>query len=441
MWAGAIWNVEFVVYGALIVAIFGLSFVQAVSVVVVGNLFYLLTGLLSLQGPIARTTAFGIGRAAFGPRGNRMPSVFNWVTQVGFEVLGLSLIVLAAIALLGKAGVHSGPGWKLVLILVAISIQTLLPLLGHQAILKALHWLTFPFIGLFVIMASITAGKVNLGLSVPGAGWGAISVAFALVVSAGGLGWTINGNDYSRYLSPDTDKRRLVLAVALGGAIPSILLETLGVALAFTVPAADAIRTTSVNGLAGIFPAWFFWPYLILAIVQLFAINSIDLYSSGVTLQSIGLHLRRYQCVLVDSVVCAGLTGYAIFSQHFSELLADFLLFIIVWLAPWCAIYLTDYLQRGGAYDSEALQRESDGRYFGHRGIHWPAVIAQVVGMVAAAMWLNAYSPYVSPLSSRVGGSDFSIFMGAAFGGATYFVLTRKAFRDERVTGPQSSVV
>ena len=54
MWAGAVWNVEFVVYGGLAVVVFGLSFAQAVVVIVIGNLFYLLTGLASLQGPAGR---------------------------------------------------------------------------------------------------------------------------------------------------------------------------------------------------------------------------------------------------------------------------------------------------------------------------------------------------------------------------------------------------
>ena len=61
MWAGAVWNVEFVVYGALAVVVFGLSFAQAVLVILIGNLFYLLTGLASLQGPAAGTTAHSLG--------------------------------------------------------------------------------------------------------------------------------------------------------------------------------------------------------------------------------------------------------------------------------------------------------------------------------------------------------------------------------------------
>ncbi len=92
MWAGAIWNVEFVVYGALIVS-FGLSYLQAVSAILVGNLAYLFLGWASLPGPETGTTTFMVSRAPFGRNGNRAPSLFNWVTQVGFmgrSVSGIS---------------------------------------------------------------------------------------------------------------------------------------------------------------------------------------------------------------------------------------------------------------------------------------------------------------------------------------------------------------
>jgi hypothetical protein len=48
-----------------------------------------------------------------------------------------------------------------------------------------------------------------------------------------------------------------------------------------------------------------------------------------------------------------------------------------------------------------------------------------VIGMVAAALWLNACSPRVSPPSSRVNGSDSSVFMGLFFGGVTCWLLAR----------------
>jgi purine-cytosine permease-like protein len=426
MWAGAVWNVEFLIYGTLAVVVFGLSFVQAVVIILIGNLFYVLTGLASLQAPQAGTTTFAISRAPFGPNGNRMPGFFNWVTQVGFEIEGIALVVFVAIALAARAHFSAGTPAKVVFIILAVAVQAVLPLLGHTAVLKVLKWLAFPFVILFVIMAIITTHKVNLHVPAHGAGWGSLLVFLALVISAGGLGWTENANDYSRYLPPTASKRRIVLSVALGAAIPSVLLEVLGAAVATGVPGA-----TTVTGLVAAFPTWFIVPYLIVALFQLFAINTIDLYSSGVTLQSLIPRLHRLQAVAVDTIVAGGFAAYAVFSSRFFSLLSDFLLFIIVWLGPWCAIFLIDWLLRRRRYDARGLLNGRGGLYYRRGGVHWPAIIAQVVGMVAAALWLNAYSPYVSPLSSRVGGSDFSVFMGLVFGGVTYWLLARRSVRAE----------
>ncbi len=437
MWAGAVWNVEFLVYGALAVVVFGLSFAQAILVIVIGNLSYLLTGLASLQGPATGTTTFAISRAPFGPRGNKMPSLFNWVTQVGFEIEGIALIVFAAVLLASKAHFTAGTAAKVVFIILAVAIQAVLPLLGHAAVLKVLRWLAIPFVVLFAVMAALTSSKVNLHVPAHGASWGALTIFLALVIAAGGLGWTENGNDYSRYLPQATDKKRIVLAVALGGAIPSALLEVLGAAVATGVPGA-----TSVNGLISGFPSWFVVPYLIFAILQLFAINTLDLYSSGVTLQSLVPRLKRLQCVAIDTVICGALATYAVFSSHFLTLLADFILFIILWLGPWCAIYLVDSYLRRNRFDHDALLDERGGRYFRNGGFHWPAIIAQVLGMIVAALWLNAYPPYVGLLASRNGGligSDFSVFLGLFVGGVVYWLLAARQVRAEGQATPATS--
>ncbi len=433
MWAGAVWNVEFVVYGAIAVVFFGLNFAQAVVVILIGNLFYVLTGLASLQGPEAGTTVFAISRAPFGPRGNKLPSFFNWVTQVGFEIEGIALIVFAAILLSQKAGLTPGTPAKIIFVILAVLIQAVLPLLGHAAVLKVLRLLAIPFVVLFAVMAALTVSKVNLHVPAHGASWGALTIFLALVISAGGLGWTENGNDYSRYLPRNADKKRIVLAVALGGAIPSALLEILGAAVATGVPTA-----TTVPGLLAGYAGWFLWPFAIFAIFQLFAINTLDLYSSGVTLQSIIPQLKRLHCVAIDTVVCGAIAAYAVFSSHFFTLLSDFLLFIILWLGPWCAIFLIDSYLRRNRYDHDALLDERGGRYFRNGGFHWPAIIAQVVGMVAAAFWLNAYSPYVGYFAARNGGpigSDFSVFIGLIVGGVVYYLLAaRKVLAEGRDT-------
>ena len=436
MWAGAVWNVEFLYYGAIAVVFLGLSFAQAVLIVLVGNVSYVLTGLASLQGPQAGTTTFAISRAAFGPRGNKLPSFFNWITQVGFEIEGIAFIVFAAIVLMSKAGFTAGTAAKVIFIILAVGIQAILPTLGHAAVLKVLRWLAIPFVVLFAVMAGLTATKAKLHAVPHGASWGMLLVFLALVIAAGGLGFSENGNDYSRYLPSSTNGKGIVLAVTLGAAIPSALLEILGAAIGTAVPAA----ADSPTGLVAGFQSWFVVPFLIFAIAQLFAINTLDLYSSGVTLQSLIPRLKRLHCVAIDTVVCGAIATYAVFSSSFFGLLTGFLLYIILWLGPWCAIYLVDCWLRKNRYDHDALLNESGGRYFRNAGVHWPAVIAQVVGGVAAFLWLNASSGGTlassGPLSSRADGSDFSVFIGLLVGGLVYYLLARREVPAEGESTP-----
>ncbi len=69
----------------------------------------------------------------------------------------------------------------------------------------------------------------------------------------------------------------------------------------------------------------------------------------------------------------------------------------------------------------------------------WPYlvfVIAQLFGMAAAASWLNAYPAPMSPLTEHTGGADFSVFMGALFGGGVYWLLARRSVRVEADAAP-----
>ena len=152
MWAGAIWNVEFLVYGALIVS-FGLSFWQAVLAILIGNVFYVVLGIASLWGPATGTTAFMVSRAPFGRNGNRAPSLFNWITQVGFEIEGLVIVVLIIEAMFSHEGTSLNDAAKVVVIVCAVAVQFIAPFLGHATIIKVLRYLSYVFIVVFIVMA------------------------------------------------------------------------------------------------------------------------------------------------------------------------------------------------------------------------------------------------------------------------------------------------
>ena len=432
LWSGAIVNFEILVYGAVLMS-FGVTFLQAVVIIVVGNLSYLLLGLTSLQGPQAGTTTFVINRAAYGPNGGRLIALFNWLTQVGFEAEGIFIIVLIGEALALKAGIHAGTGLKVFFILGAAAIQLVLPLLGHATIVKTLRVLLVPFVVLFVIMAVLTVNKVHVGsFSHGGASWQVFLAGLAFIIVTSGLGWTENGNDYSRYLPPDASKAKIVSYVTAATAIPSILLMILGAAVATYVPNAGA--NSGVTNFPHAFSSWFVVPFFVVAILQVFAINSLDLYSSGVTLQAIGLRLKRWQATLVDTVICCGLTAYGVFDSSFNKLLTDFVDSVIIWIAPWTAIYLVDWALRRFRYVPGELQRTRNGLYWRSGGIHWPAVIAQVVGSFMTFTVLVA--PYATGWISQLTGTgynqaDFSVYMGLAVGGLTYLALAWRSVRRE----------
>ncbi|MGO9342197.1 MAG: purine-cytosine permease family protein [Acidimicrobiales bacterium] len=433
LWAGAIWNVEFVVYGALMLYI-GLSFWQAVAAILIGNAMYALLGIASLWGPETGTTAFMVSRAPFGRNGNRAPSLFNWITQVGFEVEGIALVVLFVIAMFEHEHGSVNAAGKAIIIILAVAVQFVMPFLGHATIQRILRVLAYVFVVVFIIMAVLVIPHAHLS-SIPAIkdSWWIWTTGLVIIVSTGGLGWTENAADYSRYLPKDTSKMKTFLAAGLGGAIPSILLELLGVA-AFMVSSSVAVSATDLPASFTAHASWFFWPFVILALPQLFAINTIDMYSSGVTLQAIGIPLKRWGCIIIDTIVSGAITALVIYKGNFLTDLSSFLDYIVVWLGPWFGILTVDYLLRRGRYDVQSLAARKGGIYWRNGGFNWKALVSLGAGMFAAMMWIDAlyYKPsYVGPLSNGTNGMDLSWIFGMLVAGVAYWALSYKSVRKE----------
>ncbi len=429
MWAGASVNFEYLVYGVVLMT-FGFTFGQAVFLILVGNLSYLLLGVCSLQGPEAGTTAFTINRAAFGPNGNRVTALFNWATQVGFETEGLILVVFGGIALAVKAGYHPGTPLKVLLIIAAAAIQGVLPFLGYATVVKVLRTLIIPFVILYVILAILTVGKVDAGSIHHGANWQTMMGGLAFTITLSGLGWVESGNDFSRYLPRTASRKSIVGWVFVATAVPQALLMILGAAVATYV---QINSKDPFSSFPHAFSSWFLVPFLVVAIVQLFAINSMDVYSSGVTLQALGVPVKRWNAVLIDTVIGCGITAYAVFSAGFSNLLNDFVAAVIAWIGPWVAIFLVDWVLRRQRYVPGELQRtDSGGLYWRHGGVHWPALVAQALGSVASILAFNQ-SFYAGPIARAFGGggADFSVFTGMLVGGLTYLILAGRSIRAE----------
>ena len=455
MWAGSAINVEYFVYGALLMG-FGFSFWTAVSIIVIGNLSFLLLGVASLQGQEAGTTAFTASRAAFRTRGSRIVSFFNWITQLGFETEGLILIVGAAIVLSQYAGFHPNSTVKVLFIIIATAIQAIMPYLGHATMVKVLRTLIIPFAVIFVIFVIFEAKHAHpSSVFVFAHGWEPYSAGLAFTIALSGLGWTECGNDYTRYLPRESKKGAVIGWIFVGTALPEIVMMIMG-ALAFSFLSNSGVWN-SANPFEALFhqkglPSWFVVVFLVFAIVQLFGINSLDLYSSGVSVQAMGIHLKRYQAVVMDSVIAGALTIWATFGSSFSIYMKDFVGVIIVWIAPWFGIYVTDWLLRKYRYNAGEMQKtSSDSIYWGSGGYNWNAMVAFVVGLVLATTAYSKAPPpvnfpmhWMTPFSNHFGafycdgtakancgpagwfgGADMSVFFGILSAALIYLILEK----------------
>lgn len=420
MWAGTMCNIENVVTGALLVSL-GLSFVQSTVLIVIGSMSFFLAAAASLQGPRSGTSTFGVARAVFGPRGGKGLSVVSWATMICYEIEGASLTGLALLALGAQAGVHRDRGIEVIAVLIAMALQVVVPIFGHATLIKATRVLAVPFIVLFILMAILAAPKVDTSTISHGAGWPTIFIGLTIAIASTGIGWVVQGNDYSRYLRSRTQPRKIVSSVVLGGGVPCMLLGILGAAVASVVKDSS----DPISGLPHVFPDWFLVPYLILAIPQLLCINSLNFYSSGLNIQAMGIHLRRVIATSIDCVLCTALTVLVIFSNNFNKYLVDFEQLLIIWVAPFAGVYLLDAYFRRNRYDPESLMSGPRGVYWGRDGVQWGAVAAQLGGMASSAFCLNS-GVFIGPIARAADHSDFSALAGIIVAAALYAVLGRR---------------
>ena len=118
--------------------------------------------------------------------------------------------------------------------------------------------------------------------------------------------------------------------------------------------------TTSMRG---IIPGWFYVVFLIAVALGMIANNVISVYSSGLSLQALGVKIRRSRTVWLDVVLGSALTIYGVFiATNFLTALSNFLLWAIYWWAPFFGIYIVDMILTGSQYDGPELFK-TGGRY------------------------------------------------------------------------------
>ena len=379
-WFAANISVLGIAYGAFVIG-FGISFWQATAVSVVGVVFsFLLCGVVAIAGKRGSAPTMVLSRAAFGVRGNRVPSFLSWILTVGWETSLAALAVLATSTVFTELGWDGGVLTKVVALVVVAALVVGAGVAGFDVIMRLQTWIT-------VITGVLTV--VYIVLAVPSIDFAAIAAmpsgsgqqvigALVLVMTGFGLGWVNAAADYSRYLPRAASTGGVVGWTTFGGALAPAILVVFGVLLAGSSPDLNAaIQDDPIGALTTILPIWFLIPFAIVAILGLVGGAVLDIYSSGLALLSVGVKIPRPVAAGVDGVfMVAGAIYIAFFATSFAKPFQAFLITLGVPIAVWAGIFVADVLLRRRAYAESELD-DRRGRY---GDVRWGAIALVVVG-------------------------------------------------------------
>jgi nucleobase:cation symporter-1, NCS1 family len=424
VWAASNLTYLYLVLGGTLILL-GLNLLQAIGVILVGNLFWIAVGYLSISGPVSGTPSEVVTRAIYGIRGNRLTNlVIGWIIGVAYEAINLSVGALAGFALVDQFAGHATLPVKIGIVVVTAIVTFVISVYGHATIVKLSGWFTWILLACIVVLTVFVMLHANMGyvtpakLAVHGAALWAVAAIGVSIIASAPLSWG-TGADYARYLPATVSKKAVMWWTALGGFAPAVLLGIVG-ALAGTV----VNMTDPQSSLSTLLPAWFYPVFLVVVILGSITNNVLTAYSTGLALLAVGIPWRRSITVIFDAIVAVAITGYALFISNFFDSLNSILELTVALLGPAITIYAVDIALRRNAYVGAELEDESrTGRFWYRGGFNLAGVIALIVGTAAASLFLDT-TLYIGPLSSALDGADLSVIVGPLIAGVIYAAVT-----------------
>lgn len=389
---------------------FGVSFAQGVFVAVLGVVIsFSLCGIIAIAGKRGSVPTMVLSRAAFGVHGQKLPGVVSWFLSIGWETFLSIMAVLATGTVFGALGLGGG---TITQVIAAICVATLIvvaAVLGYHTIMKLQSVLTWITGAITLVYMAMTINHVDWTAvaGVPNGDIGAVVGALTMVMTGFGLGWINIAADWSRYQRRDAPNAKIVLWNTVGGSVAPVILVSYGLLLAGSDPAlSKGINDDPIGTLASILPTWVLIPFWLTAVLALVSGAVLGIYSSGLTLLSLGIRIPRPAAALIDGIILTlGTVWVVFFAQSFLGPFQSFLLILGVPMSAWAGILIADIVRRRSPYDEAALF-DASGRY---GGCDWVAigtlVAATVIGwglvvnmFAGDAPWANWQGYLLEPL-------------------------------------------
>ena len=358
-WAGANVSLLALSYGAFFLG-FGISFRQATIAAIIGTIgSFFLVGISSLAGKRSNAPTMVLSRASFGVKGSRLPGALSYLIFVGWETVLISLATLATGTVFARVG---GIDRNLSLLLgftLAATLTVIGGVLGFKVIMKIQKWLTITIVAMTVLYIALTIDNVswNAVTAIPDGNFQSFVGATIFAITGIGLGWVNAAADYSRYLPRSVSSTSVVGWTVLGASTVPIILVIYGSALSgSSKDLSEAISMDPIGALTTLLPTWFLIPFALVAIFGLVGGAILNLYSSGLTLVSIGVPVKRYQAAIIDAIIMFAGAIYIVWvADNFFYPFQGFLITLGVPVAVWSSIFVADVLIRKKAYSEKDL--------------------------------------------------------------------------------------
>jgi purine-cytosine permease-like protein len=460
-WFAANVSVFGISYAAFVYG-FGISFLQALLVTVVGiTVSFLLCGIIAIAGKRGSAPTMILSRSAFGVTGQKVPGVVSWLVSIGWETFLAIMATLATATVFAQLGWSSGTTTKVVACAVIAALIVLASVAGYHTIMRLQSVLTWLTGAITIIYIALTFRDIDLGAvgEMPAGDPQAVVGALVMLMTGFGLGWINIAADWSRYQRRDASGARIAFWNTFGGALAPVLLVVYGLMLAGSNPdLIDGIAADPIGTLATILPNWFLVPFLVAAVLALVSGAVLGIYSSGLTLLSLGVDIPRPAAAFIDGMILTAGTVYVVFfAEDFLGPFQSFLITLGVPLAVWAGIMIADIVLRRRDYDEQAL--------FDRRGRYgtWnvSSLVLMVVGTVvgwglvvnnfaAEAAWNNWQGYLIEPLGLGTYVDDpvapywegnwpyanLGVFAALLIGFLGYLVLQRAAVRRQEASTP-----
>lgn len=384
-WLAANIGVLGVSLGSGLVGGLGLNLWQTVIAAVVGSAgAFAFVALVSLAGPLSGSPTMIASRATFGVRGAVAPAAVSWLLLIALEVVMATTSTFAIDNIMEIMGLPSGPWLTMPTAVVLVAVVAVIGYVGHPLIMWLQKWLGWVLglltAGLCVVVNSTIDWPV--ALAAPGADFPAVIAAIGVVAAGTGVSWMSTGGDYTRYLHPDEPRRGLFGATLLGAVPPVLVLVTTGTLL--------ALGNSESTGVT--LPDWLLVPYLVAAVLGLITSADLALYSSGLSLQAVGLRWPRPRVVLVSAGLVAVVTVLVVAVKSFTgdETVVSAVSAVVGLLAlplvAWVGVFGLDLILRRDVFSGDLTASGPDSAYWFRRGFHVPAVAAWLIGVGAGLL-------------------------------------------------------